>query len=178
MNTDINIAEFIEWHHNSKGEYTGHMLNKDDRAWIAANCETMQDVWNKAPNALLLKIALTKGVLTDNELRSCAIICCQAVWNFLNVTSYKAMVATQQYIMGEETKENLIKMCNFAMRLFDKSDLQVKHVSNAIGYPDALDAARCALDWIKDESNDDPYNVVKDVTTWLRNNVKPSFKYE
>lgn len=176
MSTDISIAEFIDWHHKSKGNYISHILNKDDHAWTAANCETMQDVWDKAPNALLLKIALTQGVLTDNELRSCAIICCQTVWNFLHITSYKTVVAAQQYAMGKETKENLIKMCGFAMCLFDKSDLQVKHVSNAIGYPDALDAARCALDWIKDEPNGDPYNVVKDVTTWLRNNVKAEFQ--
>lgn len=54
----MSIAEFAHKHHACPAGYE----------WALRNCETMQDVWDKAPISILVWVASRPGVIDSHEV--------------------------------------------------------------------------------------------------------------
>lgn len=52
-----------------------HNACSEGRTWAAVHCRTMREVWDTARHTWLIWIALTKGVLPDQDVRRFAAIC-------------------------------------------------------------------------------------------------------
>lgn len=79
------------------------------RTWALANCSTMQEAWDKAPDPLwVLWIATRQGVLTDRELRLFAVWCARQGQHLLtDPRSINAIDVSERYANGEATDEEL-----------------------------------------------------------------------
>ena len=61
-----------------------HQACDEGREWALAECQTMQDVWDKAKPEWLIWVATRKGVLDDRTLRLFACWCVRQVWHLLD----------------------------------------------------------------------------------------------
>jgi hypothetical protein len=79
------------------------------RTWALANCSTMQEAWDTAPDpSWVLWIATRKGVLTDRELRLFAVWCARQGQHLLtDPRSINAIDVSERYANGEATDEEL-----------------------------------------------------------------------
>ena len=86
-----------------------HNACPEGRAWAIANCSTMQEAWDKAPDpSWVIWIATLQGVLTDRELRLFAVWCARQVQHLLtDPRSVSAIDVAERYANGEATDEEL-----------------------------------------------------------------------
>jgi len=86
-----------------------HNACPEGRAWAIANCSTMQEAWDKAPDpSWVIWIATLQGVLTDRELRLFAVWCARQVQHLLTEPrSINAIDVAERYANGEATDREL-----------------------------------------------------------------------
>jgi len=85
-----------------------HDACTDGLKWALANCETMQDAWEKCSSDHLLWIASRTGVLTDKELRLFAVFCARQNLHLLtDQRSIDAIDIAEKFANGEATTEEL-----------------------------------------------------------------------
>ncbi len=81
-----------------------HDACKDGRDWAIANCESMQDAWNKLKPEWLLWVATRKGVLSDKELRLFAVWCARQVQHLMpDPRSVAALDVAERHADGKAT---------------------------------------------------------------------------
>jgi len=122
MSADYTITEFCQTHNACKS----------GRDWAMQNCQTMQEVWQKASPQDLIWVAIRKGVLTDKELRLFAVFCARQNQHLLtDPRSLAAIEVAEKYAMGDATDAEL-------------SDAADRAAAAADADADAADAARAA----------------------------------
>ena len=85
-----------------------HDACKDGRDWAIANCESMQDAWNKLKPEWLLWVATRKGVLSDKELRLFAVWCARQVQHLMpDPRSVAALDVAERHADGKATDVEL-----------------------------------------------------------------------
>ncbi len=133
-----------------------HNACSKGRTWALANCSTMQEAWEKAPDpSWVIWIASRQGVLTDRELRLFAVWCARQVQHLLtDPRSINAIDVAERYANGEATDEELAAAWDAAI---------------AAARSAASAAARSA-DWAAAWDADGAAQA-----RWLRDNTKPNF---
>ena len=86
-----------------------HNACSKGRTWAIANCSTMQEAWDKAPDpSWVIWMATRQGVLTDRELRLFAVWCVRQAQHLLtDQRSITAIDVAERYANGEATDEEL-----------------------------------------------------------------------
>jgi len=85
-----------------------HDACRSGREWALANCESMQDAWDRLKPEWLLWVATRLGVLTNKELRRTAVYCARRAEHFMTDASSKAAIAVaERHINDEATDEEL-----------------------------------------------------------------------
>ena len=93
-----------------------HTACQSGREWALANCETMQEAWEKAESNNVVWIALRKGVLTDKELRLFAVFCARQNLHLLtDQRSIDVIDVAERYANGNATDYEL-QAARFAAR--------------------------------------------------------------
>jgi hypothetical protein len=81
---------------------------KDGRQWAIANCQTMQEVWEKAKPEWLIWVATRKAVLTDSELRRFAVWSARQVQHLMtDPRSVATLDVAERYAEGAATDEEM-----------------------------------------------------------------------
>jgi len=111
---------------------------KDGRQWAIANCQTMQEVWDRAKPEWLIWVATRKGVLTDNELRRFAVWSARQVQHLMtDPRSVATLDVAERYAEGAATDEEIA-----AARAAARA--AVNSAASAEAYAEAYAAARAA----------------------------------
>jgi hypothetical protein len=126
-----------------------HSACKDGRDWALANCESMQDAWNKLKPEWLLWVATQNGVLTNKELRLFAVWCARQV----------------QHLMSDPRSVAALDVAERAAA-WDADRAAARDAAR-----DAAWAAAWAAAWNADW--DAAWNAQSD---WLRRNCSPNFQ--
>ena len=85
-----------------------HQACDEGRKWALAECQTMQDVWDKAKPEWLIWVATRKDVLDDRTLRLFACWCVRQVWHLLNDDRSKnAVIVAEKHADGLATNGEL-----------------------------------------------------------------------
>ena len=86
-----------------------HNACSKGRTWAIANCSTMQEAWDTAPDpSWVIWMATRQGVLTDRELRLFAVWCVRQAQHLLtDPRSVSTIDVAERYANGEATDEEL-----------------------------------------------------------------------
>ena len=86
-----------------------HDACEEGRKWAIANCQTMQEAWDNAPDPRwVVWIATRPGVLTDRELRLFAVWCARQVQHLMtDQRSLDALDVAERHANGQATDEEL-----------------------------------------------------------------------
>ena len=169
-----------------------HNACPEGRAWAIANCSTMQEAWDTAPDpSWVFWIASRQGVLTNRELRLFAVWCARRVQHLLtDPRSINAIDVAERYANGEATDEELA-----AARAAASAVFWAAASAAAIAADGAADrAAASAAAWTADSAADwaaasaaaiaadGAANLAEASAAartaqaqWLRENTKPNF---
>ena len=149
----MSIAEFCELHNACS----------DGREWALANCQTMQDVWDKAKPNWLLWVATRSGVLDDRTLRLFAVFCARSVEHLLtDQRSRDAIDVAERFANGNATAEELSAAADVA---WPAAASAWSAAWSAAGYAAESPAAYAAWSAAGVKQAD-----------WLRANAKPNFE--
>jgi hypothetical protein len=164
-----------------------HDACADGRKWALANCETMQDAWDKCSDEYLLWIATRAGVLTDKELRLFAVFCARQNLHLLtDQRSIDAIDIAEKYANGEATKKELAAAWSAAR---DAAWAAAWDAASAEAWSAAIDAA---WDTASAAASDEAWSAAIDAawaaacaaawdeawdaqSEYLRSNTKPNF---
>ena len=157
-----------------------HNACPEGRAWAIANCSTMQEAWDKAPDpSWVIWIATLQGVLTDRELRLFAVWCARQVQHLLtDPRSVSAIDVAERYANGEATDEELAAAWAAASDVFwAAASAAERAAASAAAWTAASDvfwaaarAANLAEAWAAANAAARTAQA-----QWLRENTKPNF---
>ena len=85
-----------------------HQACDEGRKWALSECQTMQEVWNRAKPEWLVWVATRKGVFDDRTLRLFACWCVRQVWHLLDDDRSKnAVIVAERHAGGLATDGEL-----------------------------------------------------------------------
>jgi hypothetical protein len=160
-----------------------HRVCPEGRAWALANCSTMQEAWDTAPDpSWVIWIATRKGVLTDRELRLFAVWCARQVQHLLtDPRSVNAIDVAERYANGEATDEELAAAWAAAWAAARAAEDAAWAAASAAARAAASAAARAAASaadeaaaWAAARASS--WSGARGAQAqWLRENTKPNF---
>jgi len=158
-----------------------HNACSKGRTWAIANCSTMQEAWDTAPDpSWVIWMATRQGVLTDRELRLFAVWCVRQAQHLLtDQRSITAIDVAERYANGEATDEELAAAWAAAnavpnaevnaaswVAVNAASRAAARAAANTVSWAVFWDAARAAAPWSGARAAQ---------AQWLRDNTKPNF---
>lgn len=86
-----------------------HGACEPDQTWVLANCKTMREAWDHAPEpGWVVWIATRPGVLTERELRLFMCFCARQNWHLLtDPRSRNVVEVAERYADGRASQEEL-----------------------------------------------------------------------
>ena len=169
-----------------------HEACDEGREWALANCQTMQDVWDKASTDWLIWVATREGVVSGSELRKFACFCVRQVWHLLSDEHSKnAVIVAERHADGIATDGELAAARDAAWdaardEARDAAWYAAWYAASAAARAAAWDAARDAAwdaaryaAWAAawDEARYAAWDEARDAQAkWLRENAKPCFE--
>lgn len=87
-----------------------HNACEPGQTWALANCKTIQEAWDAAPDPeWVVWIATRRGVLTERELRLFICFCARQNWHRLTDPRSRNVVdVAERYANGQASQEELV----------------------------------------------------------------------
>jgi len=150
-----------------------HYACRKGREWALANCASMQEAWDTAPNPRwVVWIATRKGVLNHRELVQFSLYCARSVQHLMkDVRSIQTLDIVERWLEGGVSTEELqqAKIASYASYAASyAADVADADVADADAY--AAYAAAAAADVADADA------VRQKQAAWLRENTKPNFE--
>lgn len=157
-----------------------HGACEPDQTWVLANCKTMREAWDHAPEpGWVVWMATQRGVLTERELRLFMCFCARQNWHLLtDPRSRNVVEVAERYVDGQASQEELATAGEAAQVAMEEVEAVVRVACAAwaacAAYATAGAAAwmaeRVAAAWMAASGITATQQAV-----WLRKNTKPNF---
>jgi len=150
-----------------------HNACREGREWALANCNSMQEAWDKCDRPdWLIWIATRPNVLDDKTLRLFAVWCCRQIQHLMtDPRSIAAVDAAEQFANGLISKEQLKAAAYASAASAANAAASAAYDAAAYGADAAYGAANAASA---------AYAVFKTAklaqVNYLRQNTKPNFQ--
>ena len=165
-----------------------HNACSKGRTWAIANCSTMQEAWDKAPDpSWVIWMATRQGVLTDRELRLFAVWCVRQAQHLLtDPRSVSTIDVAERYANGEATDGELTAARTAAsVAAWTSASVAARAAARAAAWAAARTAASVAASGAANAAASAAAIAAANAAAnaaartaqaqWLRDNTKPNF---
>ncbi len=156
-----------------------HDACKPGRDWAMANCKTMQEAWDRAPEPeWVVWIATRPGVLTERELRLFMCFCARQNWHMLtDPRSRNAVEVAERYANGQASQEELAAAWAAALEAWEAAWASRTAARTAARTAVAVAWVVAWTAWaVAREAREAAGGIAAiQQAAWLRKNTKPNF---
>lgn len=146
-----------------------HGACEPDQTWVLANCKTMREAWDHAPEpGWVVWIATRPGVLTERELRLFMCFCARQNWHLLtDPRSRNVVEVAERYADGRASQEELAAAWAAAWTAYAAAPRVAACAAYAAG------AAAWTAAWAARQAAGG--TIAAQQAEWLRKNTIPNF---